>query len=94
MSLIHFFFNNILVEKYLKGWEEVNIGALGYWITTIEGDEWLAGNLSYHLEKYQGIKDYGRDAVRARWIYGENLTLCGRYISTKNVFKEKCIKLK
>jgi|AP59_1055472.scaffolds.fasta_scaffold25946_2 4-amino-4-deoxy-L-arabinose transferase-like glycosyltransferase len=82
------------LEKYLKGWEEVNIGALGYWITTIEGDEWLAGNLSYHLGKYQGIKDYGRDAVRARWIYGENLTLCGRYFSTKMLLKKKCIKLK
>ena len=82
------------LEKYLKGWEEVNIGALGYWIITIEGDEWLAGNLSYHLGKYQGIKDYGRDAVRARWIYGENLTLCGRYFSTKMLLKKKCIKLK
>ena len=82
------------LEKYLKNWEEVNIGSLGYWITTIEGDEWLAGNLSYHLGKYQGIKDYGRDAVRARWIYGENLTLCGRYFSTKMLLKKKCIKLK
>ena len=82
------------LKKYLKGLEEVNEGAVGYWIDTVEGDEWLAGNLSYHLGEYQGIKNYGDDAVRARWIYGENLTLCGRYISVKNVLKNKCIKLK
>ena len=68
-------------------------GVVGYWFTTVEGDEWLAGNLSYHLGEYQGIKVYN-NSERAIWIYGENLTLCGRYFSTQNVVKKKCIKLK
>ena len=63
------------LEHYKKSWEEVNIGALGYFFETVEGDEWIAGNLSYQLRKYEEHRNL-------KWTYGENLTLCGKYIST------------
>ena len=63
------------LENYKKSWEKVNIGALGYFFETVEGDEWIAGNLSYHLRKYEEHRNL-------KWTYGENLTLCGKYIST------------
>tara|TARA_B100000900_G_C20568776_1_gene712284 strand:- start:482 stop:1927 length:1446 start_codon:yes stop_codon:yes gene_type:complete len=85
------------LEHYKKSLKEVNIGALGYFFETIEGDEWIAGNLSYHLRKYEQHRNL-------KWTYGKNLILCGMYISTEGSqtgefssigkVKKKCFEIK
>ena len=85
------------LEHYKKSLKEENIGALGYFFETIEGDEWVAGNLSYHLRKYEQHRNL-------KWTYGKNLILCGMYISTEapktgefssiGKVKKKCFEIK
>ena len=85
------------LEHYKKSLKEENIGALGYFFETIEGDEWIAGNLSYHLRKYEEHRNL-------KWTYGKNLILCGMYSSTEGSktgefshigkVKKKCFEIK
>jgi len=55
---------------------------VGYWFTTIEGDEWEAGNLTYHLRNYDLSTE---SKYRLKWNSGQNLILCGVYFSTEGV---------
>jgi len=92
------------IEEYEKTNFEQGYGSgvVGYFFTSIEGDEWIAGNLSYQLSKFGMDKDMAGDNRRLRWTYGEGLTLCGDYISTEGEdpelkigkVKNKCVKFK
>ena len=66
-------------EKYLKNFSKQ--------ITFIKGDEWIAGNLSYHLPKIiYNIKK------RPKWKYDSTGNyICGKY---KNLSEEGCMWLK
>jgi|TARA_B100001971_G_scaffold187937_1_gene188954 hypothetical protein len=90
------------IEHYEKTNFEFGYGSgvMGYFFTSIEGDEWIAGNLSYQLSKF-GIDGNHRRLI---WTYGEGLTLCGDYFSTEGEdpdasfkigkVKNKCVKFK
>ena len=69
----------------------------GYKIELVWGDEWVAGNLSYHLRS--------ESKKITKWKYDEGLTLCGKYVSTEGLdpadsltklgkIKNKCVKFK
>ena len=73
---------------------------VGYWFTTIEGDEWEAGNLTYHLRNYDLSTE---SKYRLKWNSGQNLILCGVYFSIEGVkeisslsgkIKKYCFKIK
>ena len=88
----------------LEAYEKSYDGTLYYYFTSIEGDEWTAGNLSYQLS------EHGRSGNhrRLQWTYGKGLTLCGEYMSTEGEktigeglvaikmgkWKNKCVKFK
>jgi hypothetical protein len=90
------------IENYEKTNFELSYGngVVGYFFTSVEGDEWIAGNLSYQLSKF-GIDGNHR---RLKWINGKGLTLCGDYISREGEdpdalvklgkIKNKCVKFK
>ena len=86
-------------EKQLPDFNQDNFMAF-YFFTSIEGDEWVAGNLSYHLRN-----KYSESKKITKWKYGKGLTLCGKYVSTEGLdpadsltklgkIKNKCVKLK
>ena len=93
-------------RRGIENYEKTNFeqgygsGVVGYFFTSIEGDEWIAGNLSYQLSKF-GIDGNHRRLV---WTYGEGLTLCGDYFSSEGEdpdasftigkVKKKCVKFK